>query len=114
MCFEPTNNVDKNYISDSFKKPYTDNYEHHTISPRENHCTSSIPEKKQAYFQFQNVPDTDVNQMISSLRFSGPVCCSICGRQVYLVSMETRGQDTFITISVIVAVKLTGCDTNEK
>ena len=29
--------------------------------------------------------------------------------------METRGQDTLITTSVIfVAVKLTGCDTNEK
>ena len=29
--------------------------------------------------------------------------------------MDIRGQDTFITTSVIVvAVKLTGCDTNEK
>ena len=36
---------------------------------------------------------------------------------MYLVSMETRGQDTIIiiTINVIpVAVKLTGCDTNGK
>ena len=34
-----------------------------------------------------------------SLRFSGPVCCTICGIywKVYLVFMETKGQDTFIT-----------------
>ena len=46
---------------------------------------------------------------------SSHVCCSICGIWVLLVSMKTRGQDSFITTSVIVvAVKLTGHDTNEK
>ena len=58
-----------------------------------------------------------VNPMISILRVLGHVCCSICRIHVYvyLVLMETRGQDTFITNSVIVvAIKLAGYDTNEK
>ena len=45
------------------------------------------------------------------LRFSGPYVVVFVE---YLISMEIRGQGTFITTSVIfVAIKLTGCDTNE-
>ena len=55
-----------------------------------------------------------VNPMISSLRFRGPVYGSICGIYVQFISMDTRGQDTFLTRSTsvtFVAVNLTGCNT---